>query len=237
MDKSRSEILSEIKEALESLKAQVSDIEARIAAIEAEPEEVEAEEVKVEEVGAEQVETAEIETPELEAEKTEAPVPETEVSADLPESVDDAGPIDISLEDDIDSMGLGDIPSEEKKEPAVALEDVFAAAAKENINDKQEKKSKKAVMDVMGNKCAWKTAIPGTPVKNIISAISLNDRVLFINSLFKENAMAFQDAIATFNAMSSFAEAEEYIQQNYPDWNLNSDMVYRLMMAIRRKLK
>ena len=41
-----------------------------------------------------------------------------------------------------------------------------------------------AVMDVMADKQAWRTDRPGMPVKNIISAISLNDRVLLINVLF-----------------------------------------------------
>lgn len=226
MDKSRIDILSEIKESLEALKAQVSEIEARIAVIEAEP--------------------------------------EPEESEDIPETEEDMSPIDISLDVDMDTFE--DIPSmeaeiapapvpevspdpdpEPEPEPAPEMpapvitaeeeEDVFSAPVRESINDKQERKSKKAVMDVMGEKCAWKTAMPGTPVKNIISAISLNDRVLFINSLFKENPIAFQEAIATFNSMSSFAEAEEYVLQNHPEWNLNSDIVYRLMMAIRRKLK
>ena len=109
--------------------------------------------------------------------------------------------------------------------------------AKTNINDRQGRNVRKAVMDVVGQKLAWKTAMPGTPVKNVISAISLNDRVLFINTLFKEDPMAFQEAIAAFNGMASFDEAEEYVQTNYPDWNLNSDLVFRLMMAVRRKLK
>lgn len=219
MEKSRSEILTEIKESLESLKAQVAELESRISAFEAEPEE-----------------------------ESVTEIPAVEV---------DPGPIDISL-DDFDLGGDipdGEMESEEKaapEEPAEAaevpeataeaeeeepLESILSETPKESINDKQVKVSRKAVMDVMSEKCAWRTAIPGTPVKNIISAISLNDRVLFINTLFREDPMAFQDALSALNAMSSFAEAEEYIRENYPEWNLDSDIVYRMMMAIRRKLK
>lgn len=223
MDKSRSDILSEIKDTLESLKEQVAGLEARIAAIEAEP--------------------------------------QPDETTDMPDLEEDMSPIDISLDVDMEAGAFDDIPAaapepepepkpmpepqpeaqpepEPKPEPIPESEDdVFSMMPKESINDKQEKKSKKAVMDVMGTKCAWKTAMPGTPVKNVISAISLNDRVLFINTLFKEDPMAFQNTIAAFNGMSSFAEAEEYVNQNFPDWNLNSDIVYRLMMAVRRKLK
>lgn len=218
MDKSWPDFLSEIKETLESLKRQVADLEGRIALME------------------DSYCAAE--------------------SKDIPETEEDSSPIDISLDDvpmDVDFNAVApavtqaiassvDVPlpgketaapAEKGKEP----EDDFMTSPKENINDKQEKKSRKAVMDIMGEKCAWKTAMPGTPVKNVISAISLNDRVLFINSLFKEDPLAFQEAIAAFNGMSSFTEAEEFVRQNYPEWNLDSDIVYRLMMAIRRKLK
>ena len=81
----------------------------------------------------------------------------------------------------------------------------------------------------------WESDLPGSPVKNVISAVSLNDRVLFINTLFKEDPLLFQHTIAEFNSMSSFAEAVEYVKTNYPEWNLSSEVVYRLMMAVRRK--
>ena len=146
------------------------------------------------------------------------------------EEDEDLSPIDIS----IDEVDLG---AAELEEPESLLEEELLQTPKASINDRQERNAKKTVMDVMGQKLAWKTAIPGTPVKNVISAISLNDRVLFINSLFKEDPIAFQDAITAFNGMTSLEEAEEYISANHPDWNLNSDLVFRLMMAVRRKLR
>lgn len=96
--------------------------------------------------------------------------------------------------------------------------------------------SKPAVIDVLADKCAWKTDIPGTPVRNIISGISLNDRILFINTLFKGDAQAFQATIALFNSYETLSQAEDFIRSNYPGWNLDSEVVYRFMMAVRRKL-
>ena len=104
----------------------------------------------------------------------------------------------------------------------------------ESINEAARPKA--AVIDVMAEKCAWKTDIPGSPVRNIISGISLNDRILFINTLFKGDAQAFQATIALFNSYESLAQAEEFIRSNYPGWNLDSEVVYRFMMAVRRKL-
>ena len=210
MEKSRSEILSEIQETLAGLKARIAEIEAKLADLET----------------------------------VEEPV-EVTVDEDIPTVEEDMAPIDISF--DVDEVGFPEAAPEIKAEPAAQpepepaaeeeAEEEFILEPKVNINDRQERKARKTVVDVMGQKLAWKTAMPGTPVKNVISAISLNDRVLFINTLFKEDPMAFQEAIAAFNAMSSFDEAEEYVRTNHPDWNLNSDLVFRLMMAVRRKLK
>lgn len=264
MEKSRPEILSEIQETLAMLKARIADIEEKLAVLEQAPEpepepapepvtehvaELEAVELPAEEI----VEIAPEEPAEAAAEAAEE---------DLPAAEADLAPIDISL-DEIEVDMAPEAPAVPKAEPvpeaaaAAAPSPVAKPApapaapeepdpeeellmegpAKTNINDRQGRNVRKAVMDVVGQKLAWKTAMPGTPVKNVISAISLNDRVLFINTLFKEDPMAFQEAIAAFNGMASFDEAEEYVRTNYPDWNLNSDLVFRLMMAVRRKLK
>jgi hypothetical protein len=97
-------------------------------------------------------------------------------------------------------------------------------------------KADTAVMDVMAEKQAWRTDRPGMPVKNIISAISLNDRVYLINTLFGEDPMLFQETIGKFNAMGSLSEALAFIAENHSDWDMSSEPVYRLMMAVRRKL-
>lgn len=83
----------------------------------------------------------------------------------------------------------------------------------------------------------WMIDIPGSKVANVISAISLNDRVLLINTLFNENPELFQQTISKFNNMGSLSEAISYVLVTFPEWNLNSDVVYRLMMAVRRKLE
>ena len=83
----------------------------------------------------------------------------------------------------------------------------------------------------------WETDIPGSKVSNILSAISLNDRVLFINVLFREDARLFRDTVAALNSMQGFGEAKQYIMDRFRDWNLSSETVYRLMMAVRRKFQ
>ena len=79
--------------------------------------------------------------------------------------------------------------------------------------------------------------MPGSPVKDVRSAISLNDRILFINKLFDEDPIAFQEAIGKVNSFETFAQVVEYIITEHSDWNLESDTVYRFMMAVRRKVR
>ena len=134
---------------------------------------------------------------------------------------------DLPFDDDLPL----DIPEPESK-PAAGT--VTEAKPKTAILD--SRKAETAVMDVMAEKQAWRTDRPGSQVKNVISAISLNDRVLLINVLFREDPILFQNTISAFNGMSSLDEALSYIQTNFPEWDMNSEPAYRLMMAVRRKL-
>lgn len=97
--------------------------------------------------------------------------------------------------------------------------------------------AKDAVMDMMAEKESWRTDMPGSSVNDIRSAISLNDRILFINTLFHEDPIAFKDTLSELNAMTSFEEGVKYLKERHPEWNTESDVVYRFMMAVRRKLK
>ncbi len=153
--------------------------------------------------------------------------------------------VDLPVDDDLPAVELSAAPepaTEPVPEPTVEIEPEIAAKParepepepKAAIIDSQ--KAGTAVMDVLAENQAWRKDRPGSQVKNVISAISLNDRVLLINILFREDPILFQDTISAFNGMGSLDEATAYIQTNFPDWDLNSEPVYRLMMAVRRKL-
>ena len=97
-------------------------------------------------------------------------------------------------------------------------------------------KAKKAVIDVMTDKEAWRTDMAGSPVRDLLSAISLNDRVHFIKTLFRDDAVLFQQTRAKINAMSSLDEVVDYVTANF-EWDMSSQVVYRFMMAVRRKVQ
>lgn len=83
----------------------------------------------------------------------------------------------------------------------------------------------------------WLTDIAGIPVKDLRSAISMNDKILFINTLFNEDPVLYQDVVRRINGMEKFSDAVDYLIPNFQNWNLDSDVVYRFMMAVRRRLK
>ena len=100
-----------------------------------------------------------------------------------------------------------------------------------------ETKPAVAVIDSMTDRQAWRTDMPGSPVRDIRSAISLNDRILFINGLFAQDPMAFQETLTRINQMETLDEVVAYLVAARPDWDLESEIVYRFMMAVRRKVK
>ncbi len=102
---------------------------------------------------------------------------------------------------------------------------------------RQDDEQKPVVLDAMAEKQAWRRDIPGTEVKDVRSAISLNDRILFIRSLFGGDAVLFQDTLDRINSMESLERAVEWLMEGFPGWNFESDTVYRFMMAVRRKLR
>ena len=104
-----------------------------------------------------------------------------------------------------------------------------------SINDAVE--VKETVMDSMFMDSAWRKDIQGPEVRDVRSAISLNDRVLFINRLFRKDSMLYQDVIGKINGMNDLDEVVTFLHSTFPEWNMDSEDVYKFMMAVRRKIR
>ena len=155
-----------------------------------------------------------------------------EIDGDLPEEVPAEAPVEIAEEAPAEAPA--EIAEEAPEEPEVEL-DLFGEPVL-RVNEKLGAGRSRSVGEKMEQKEAWRTAMPGTAVKDVRSAISLNDRVLFIRELFGGDAGLFQKAVDDINAMGSLDEMVAYVNERHPGWDLDSDTVYRLMMAVRRKL-
>ena len=225
MENKEQQILSEIKSMMASIRSQLERLDAKMAELQqvVDPENFEADSVDI---------------------NIDEPI--EDVTADLPEIQDDDLPFDdVPVEDAADEPVQVDIeqPAEEiVEETAVEEEDddlpgVFDEPVPVTIATKAEVTAKPTINDVMASEHAWRRDMPGTPVRDIRSAISLNDRVIFINLLFNEDAQAFVNALTRINSMETLDEAVDFISSEFPSWDMNSDLVYRFMMAVRRKVR
>ena len=154
--------------------------------------------------------------------------PEEDFAVELEEPVEDVPMEDVPVQDEDD---LPFFEEETTVEPAPVLE------VKSVLEAEPVKEAAAPIIDTMTDKQAWRTDMPGGSVRDVRSAISLNDRILFINKLFDEDPMAFQTAIGRINTMESLEQVIDYINEEHSDWNLESDTVYRFMMAVRRKVR
>ena len=241
MENKESQILSEIMDMMASIRSQLELLDAKMAElqntvgqgeVEAMPIDLDIDDVpEVEEV----VEEVAVEADDLPFydEPEDEPVAEL-VDEPVAELVDE--PVTEPAVEQVEEPA-----AEPVEEPVVEEDDddlpIFAEPEPVYETAPVEQKAKTAVIDTMTDKQAWRTDMPGTAVKDIRSAISLNDRILFINNLFGQDPMAFQDALTKINQMTSIEEVVEYVVSEQPGWNLESDTVYRFMMAVRRKVR
>ena len=176
-----------------------------------------------------------------------------DVVEDVVEEIVEMEVMDIDLDSVDDLPFYDDLPVSEpatELEPLVEAEPETESVVEQDVDDLPEESSEAVgevvsepepvaapvpVIDAMIAKQPWRTDMPGTPVRDIRSAISLNDRILFINYLFGEDPMAFQEMLTQLNALTSFDEAAAHAIAAHPEWNLESDTVYRFMMALRRR--
>ena len=242
MENREQQILSEIKQLMNSVRMQLEQLDTKMAELQQiyDPQEFESEpidlgvfpldldgdvalSVETEEVTAEVTEVVAEEVAAFESEPETFEEPEV---SEEPEAV-----VEPEVEDE-------DLPVEAEEEEPVG-DSLFMSVEETPTTIHQQVQSaavQTAVIDVMAKKHAWRSDRPGTPVKDIRAAIALVDRALFINRLFGEDAMKFMDTLNHINQMSNLDEAVEYLASAYPEWDFDSDVVYRFMMAVRRKI-
>ena len=211
--------------------AQLEEMPVEVAPVEEEPVEVAPVEVAPVEEELVEVEHAEDERAEVELVEDGLDAADDVFFTDLSEE----GQEPILISDDIVEEPVEDLPVQEEDDD-LPFFDVPQEAPAVPSQKPAAGVDQQAVIDLMAEKYTWRTAIPGTPVKDIRGAIALNDRVLFINHLFGTDPMAFQDTLNRINQMQTFEEAVNYLATSHPEWDFNSNIVYNFMMAVRRKV-
>ena len=208
----------------EAVEEPVEDpVEEYVDQIADEPEEEAAEEI-VEELSDE---------PSYESEEDPGEEPEEESADEVVEvPVEESYEEPEQVEEPVEQVA--DEPAEEDDDD---LPGVFDIPEPVTVASKAAEQAKPVLNDVIMADYAWRRDMPGSSVKDIRSAIGLNDRVRFINNLFKEDAQAFVNALTEINKMESIDEVVGYVCAQYPEWEMGSELVYRFMMAVRRKIR
>jgi len=94
-----------------------------------------------------------------------------------------------------------------------------------------------SILDITrGRGPAWMIDIPGPRLIDINDGITLNDKLLYINDLFKGDDQQYRLSIQRMNEMSSIDEVLDYTRNAFPDWDENSQATYRFYMNVRRKV-
>lgn len=153
----------------------------------------------------------------------------------IAQPADDLPPLELQeLEPPVQELPEPERPVPDVPEPEMSAREESAGARTET--PEPEARQGKSLFEDFTISQAWRTDRPGAHVSDIRSAVTLNDRVLFINTLFNGDPVAFQDTMLAINAMHGMDELLDYLKDKDAGWDMDSDIVYRFMMAARRKL-
>lgn len=87
----------------------------------------------------------------------------------------------------------------------------------------------------------WEVDYPASYIDDVYKGISFNDRYEFVKELFNvtgnldEAEMIFKETLDAINEMENFKVVVAYMRERFPQWDEQSDEVYRFYMAVRRK--
>ena len=140
--------------------------------------------------------------------------------------------------------GSGGNPAGEDRPTAAGeeedREDSFMTMDSGNDGDDQNTPAKetvpKTVLDaVRPDWYDWEVDYPAPYIDDVLKGIALNDKLLFVRELFGEDEELFKNTLEKINTMENFKEVVAYMREHYPQWNEQSDEVYRFYMAVRRR--
>ena len=230
MENREQQILSEIRLMISSIHSQLEVLEEKLALLSDDSVEVvETEVLEDAPIELDIEDVLDVDVVEEVAATAAATAAEEETEAEVAEE-------ESTLEEDIEEVVSQQIVEEESEQTVEAVPEQIKEEV-EMLIDVAAASIRPAVIDTMTTREAWRTDMPGSPVKDIRSAISLNDRILFINSLFDEDPMLFQSVLTKINSMPGLDEVVEYLRAERPAWDMESAEVYRFMMAVRRRIQ
>ncbi len=123
------------------------------------------------------------------------------------------------------------IKNAEDKQKAAIRTDLFGSSAA-TIADKYKNETKSVNEKIQKSKTDKSIGLKmlHNPIKDLKSAIGINEKFLFINELFKGNMKAYNDSIINLNDSESYDKAFEFLDKLKNDYKWEDDMVAYLTL-------
>ncbi|WP_353137260.1 hypothetical protein [Pseudopedobacter sp.] len=157
--------------------------------------------------------------------KTEEPILKEEILDTPPEPV-------ISSEIPKTEIKIQSLFNTPQEEPKPVHEPTVTSPVRE---EPERKMSLNEMLSAQRNASAF-----SKPIADLKSAISLNDKMIFIKDLFNGYNLAYSEAIEILNRFDSFEAADNFLMKNYAvknNWAEKQAVVDRLYEILNRKFK
>ncbi|MDX1627385.1 MAG: hypothetical protein R3345_01730 [Fulvivirga sp.] len=125
-----------------------------------------------------------------------------------------------------DEKHPSDTASEEKEESSASLNDQFEGVNKILNDELAGNQPKGSIADVHKNQ----------KIHNIQEHLTINQRFMFVRTLFEGDEEAFQKTIDKIEHMDDRSKAMDYIEAKYPNWDKESEEVEEFMEIISKRL-
>jgi len=175
---------------------------------------------------------------EIPAVKAHEPIPES-VTEEIPVALTEDDPtqakeIHEPLDEMPDTAAEKHGPDEEAQE---SIANKKMTGAEPEILADRYKNEKRFISETLfrkDNKQDLTAKLQSTPIKNIHSALGINDRFKLINTLFSGDKESFERTIRMLDDAGNFNDAFTYINSSF-DWDMEDESVQMLLDLVRRK--
>ncbi|UII22938.1 hypothetical protein [Fulvivirga ligni] len=115
-------------------------------------------------------------------------------------------------------------PEVKSTQPNVQINSRFESP--KNILNDQHSEKRPTIADVHRNQ----------KIESIRKSISINQRFMFINTLFAGDEESFNQTVDDLERLKNKREAEEYLSENYPFWDKESEEHEEFMEIVSKRL-
>lgn len=121
----------------------------------------------------------------------------------------------------------------ERTSESLSVSETYSASKPESLNDRIS-----ALRQTQSAGSGNNTSPNRQRIGDIKSIINLNDKLLFIKDLFNGYSLAYSEAIELLNRYESFADADQFLENNYAEknnWATKKDTVEKLYAILRKR--